>query len=180
MELMGIREYARHRGVSQAAVSKAIDSGRIAEAVQFIGKDKKKKRINVVKADQLWAENTILNNKNADHAYEGTPQTANNAKASTSTARSVKEVYSAKMEQLKYEKMVGSLVDADEVKKAARDMGLAVRDALQYLPDKLGPVLAAETDIEKVNDLLSEEIRSALDAMSRGNFQLFEIEAKHE
>lgn len=176
MELMGIREYARHRGVSQAAVSKAIDSGRIAEAVQFIGKDKKKKRINVLRADQLWAENTILNSKNADHNYEGSPKAINNNKTNTSTARSVKEVYSAKMEQLKYEKMVGSLVDADDVKKAARDMGLAVRDALQYIPDKLAPILAAESDIEKVNDLLSEEIRSALDAMSRGNFEIFEQE----
>lgn len=49
MALMGVREYARHRGVSHVAVMKAVKAGRISN---IDGK------IDPVVADREWAQNT--------------------------------------------------------------------------------------------------------------------------
>lgn len=53
MELLGQRAYARHRGCSQAAVWKAIQSGRISTVKVGTGV-----KINPRTADREWAENT--------------------------------------------------------------------------------------------------------------------------
>jgi len=55
-QLMGRNEYARHRGCAPNAVSKAIDSGRIKDAVVY--KDGRFAGIRWKWADQLWAGNT--------------------------------------------------------------------------------------------------------------------------
>ena len=55
-QLMGRNEYARHRGCAPNAVSKAIDSGRIKDAVVY--KDGRFVGIRWKWADQLWAGNT--------------------------------------------------------------------------------------------------------------------------
>ncbi len=57
--MMGCREYGRHRGVSLAAVQKAIKSGRIPEgAIERDGDGGRVKRINRDLADQAWAAST--------------------------------------------------------------------------------------------------------------------------
>ena len=66
--LMGIREYARHRGVTQSAVLDAIRHGKITEAVVM---KRGRKKIDHKKADQLWSQNTSINNRNAyDKVWE--------------------------------------------------------------------------------------------------------------
>lgn len=56
-ELVGIREYARRRGVSHTAVRKAISTGRIAGALVKV-EGRKGPAIDVASADKLWALNT--------------------------------------------------------------------------------------------------------------------------
>jgi hypothetical protein len=55
-KLAGVREYARHRGVSHTAVQKAIKTGRIAAAI--VRAKGKRDAIDVEAADRLWVANT--------------------------------------------------------------------------------------------------------------------------
>jgi hypothetical protein len=57
-KLAGVREYARHRGVSHTAVRKAIWTGRIAAAVVKGADGNGKTSIDVDAADRLWPQNT--------------------------------------------------------------------------------------------------------------------------
>lgn len=66
MALMGIREYARHRGLrSHRAVQKAIEAGRIPVVVDADGR----KKINPAEADRAWAANTDAA-KQPDHLVD--------------------------------------------------------------------------------------------------------------
>lgn len=130
------REYAAHRGVSQPAVSKAIKTGRIK--IEPNGK------IDPVKADAAWNRNTDpekrANGRTGGAATLRTPQ----ARAPTESvappaprrrahadapgddeavpkvdfnrARTVRETFSAKIEEVRYREMVGELVPRDAVK----------------------------------------------------------------
>lgn len=93
-----------------------------------------------------------------------------------SKARAAKETMAAKMAQVKYEKLTGSLVEVDEVRKAAKNIGLAIKGSLTALPNKMAPILAAETDVQKVRKYLDEEIRMALENLSRGNYDFLKEE----
>ncbi len=74
-KLLGIRAYARHRGVSPAAVRKARDTGRIAAA--FVKSGGRKKLIDVEVADRLWDANT--------DAAQQRPEAAAGSASSTSS-----------------------------------------------------------------------------------------------
>lgn len=125
------REYAAHRGVSQPAVSKAI-KGRIAAAVLPDGK------IDPVKADELWTRNTDPE-KQANGWTGGsksaktppsrapTPPPTRKSETSASTegpapaldynrARTVRETFAARIEELKYRELSGQYVSRDAVK----------------------------------------------------------------
>lgn len=127
------REYAAHRGVSQPAVSKAL-KGRIKAAILPDGK------IDPVKADQLWARNTDpekqANGWTGGAKSAKTPPTraptppatqpqenhapmgeGNNAPAlDYNRARTVRETFAARIEELKYRELSGQYVSRDAVK----------------------------------------------------------------
>ena len=161
---MGIGEYGRHRGVSSAAVRDAVNQGKISDALVF---KSKKKFIDSELADKLWVENTVVNNKN-----EGTLGGGQQKKGpSYADARAVKEAYAAKNEQLKYEKQSGLLCKVEDVERAAHNIATITRNLLMAIADKLSPILAAESDFNKINIILTKEIHQACENISLGNFE---------
>lgn len=180
-ELVSLREYARRRGVSAMAVSKAAKAGRIT---LVDGK------VDVAAADRDWPANTNPGQMafrqppapGQDEAIdsqvppsEGDQDTENGAadkdKKNTSgaaygQARAIREGYAARLAKLDYEKEVGSLVAADSVRVLAFKAARTARDQLLSLPDRLAPVLAGESDEFKVHQLLSDEIRRVCDDLA--------------
>lgn len=155
---MGLREYAAHRGVSQSSVSEAIKLGKISDAVVI---KRGLKKIDIKKADILWAQNTLPNNRNSD-------QVASNPTAQGyAKARAAKEAYAARIAQLNYEQKSGKLCRVDDIKRAASETARVTRDSLLSLPDRLAPLLAAETDLNDIKDLLIEEISKSLQNISQ-------------
>ncbi|MAW60665.1 MAG: hypothetical protein CMJ94_07500 [Planctomycetes bacterium] len=55
----------------------------------------------------------------------------------------------------------------DEVRKAGFDVSRTIRDQLLVLPYRLGPILAVESDEFTVRTRMEEEIRMALENLSR-------------
>jgi len=77
------------------------------------------------------------------------------------------EVERAKLLEIKAKVEVGKYVDADDVKLVAFNKARIVRDALMNIPERLAAVLAAETDKQRVHNMLLTELRTALEELSR-------------
>lgn len=82
--------------------------------------------------------------------------------ATYNQARTAREVYEAKLAQLKYEQEVGRLVNADEVRAEFAKQIVVVRDQFLRLPDRLAPMLIGLPDIDTIKRTIMVEVRTAL------------------
>ncbi len=159
---LSVTAYARHRGVSHVAVLKAVKSGRIVKDADGT--------IDPVKADTAWQKNTNQAQQrtkpkitsNVIIADEPTIIQQPNAGPSFAQSRAIREAYNARLAKLAYEEKSGSLVSADSVKIAWFNVLRVLRDRALNLPDRLAPLLANETDIKRVRELLDNELRQIL------------------
>jgi hypothetical protein len=160
---MSLTQYARHRGISVSAVSKAIIEGKINGAFILKGD---KKLIDPILADKLWDALSFSDNRRIKmEEMASAPAAQGYAKA-----RAAKETFSAKVAQLQYEQKAGKLCRIDDVKRAAQETARVTRDAILAMPDRLAPVLAAETDHHKIRELLIKEFHNALTNLSHVNW----------
>ncbi|MGE3624379.1 MAG: hypothetical protein AB7H77_10990 [Bdellovibrionales bacterium] len=166
---LSITAYARHRGVSHVAVLKAIKAGRIEKEPDGT--------IDPEKADAAWTRNTNQaqqrkaakpseqqRNHTDAEAHVGPPIV--NSGPSFAQSRAIKEAYNARLAKLAYEEKSGALVRADSIKVSWFNVLRVLRDRTLNLPDRLAPMLAAETDPKTVRDMLDEELRKILDDAS--------------
>lgn len=180
--------WGKKHDLSLAQVKKLIKDDVISQAVKLGGNNRK--LILEDEADQLWHDFKLkeagfftaedqAKGQDAQKFERASPGSGhrpgsmmvdNEHSGVYSKARAAKETMAAKMAQVKYEKLTGSLIEVDEVRKAAKNIGLAIKGSLTALPNKLAPILAAETDVQKVRKYLDEEIRMALENLSRGNY----------
>ena len=183
---MGLREYARHRGVAPSAVEKALKSGRIQKEADG--------SIDAVKSDAAWDRNTspaqqrktepgpvrpilptpvVLPNPPAPPVRQPTQRPAEQEPGPSAAgapnyqiSRAVRETYNAKLTRLDYEERTGKLLNAEDVAKEAFAVARRVRDRLLNIPSRMASVLASETDSKAIERLLSQELRIALEELS--------------
>jgi len=179
---LSIRAYAQHRGVSHTAVAKAIKAGRIS--VEPDGK------IDPAKADAQWARNTLpsqnLNTSAPKPAAKvatppvSTPvatvssrelppplETGRISAPDYQTSRAIREAYAARLAKLEYEERTAKLISSDEVEMRTFNLARRLRDRMQTLPRRLAAALAAEQDPRVIEQRLDDEIRQALEELSR-------------
>jgi hypothetical protein len=163
MEL-SIRGYAKHRGVTEAAVRKAISQGRISKS--------KNGKINPEKADKDWDKNTdpaqikkITPEEKPDYSQNSAP----NIGPSYQQSRAIKEAYSAKLIRLQFEKESKKLISIDEVKVSAFNAARMTRDRILNIPDRVIPKLVGKTDIFEMKEILKAELINALEELSKTN-----------
>ena len=177
---LSIRAYARHRGVSDTAVRKAIKAGRI--------KKEPDGTIDPAKADAAWERNTNQAQQRKPSANQGskirfapanqddgfappvtlapgkpTPVPKVTSGPDYQTSRAVKETYAARLAKLDFEERSKKLVNADEVRVAAFNLGRRVRDRLMTIPHRMGSVLASGLDSKQIEEILEKELRTALE-----------------
>ena len=177
MPLVTKSAYARSRGCSPAAVTTAIKSGRIKEAV--VTKDGKE-LLDFDKANDLWARNTQQQPPSTqDSAAPSKPPSDQALRAFIESlpedeipelnwSRARREHYSAEREKIGTLKDRGEVIVQSETKAEAFACARAVRDALLSLADRLAPQLAATTDARECHRLLTEEHRIALRGLADG------------
>lgn len=90
------------------------------------------------------------------------PQSSSSTNATYNQAKTAREVYEAKLAQLRFELESGRVVNADDVKSRLAARAAALREGLLQIPSRLSAVLAAESDQAKVHAALEAEIRSVL------------------
>lgn len=151
MASLSIRAYAKHRGVSDAAVRRAIDDKRITLLPDG--------QIDPEIADKEWDENT-------DKRFQPKPAVSPVPEPSTGISlqksRANKELFEALLKKLEYEEKSGKLVDRAKVEMEAFAAARVARDRLLLIPDRVAPIIIGETDMFEIKRVLREEIIRSL------------------
>jgi hypothetical protein len=179
---LSIRAYAQHRGVSHTAVAKAIKAGRISKEPDG--------SIDPIKADAQWARNTLPSQSLNTGASKPAPKVATPPVSTPvatgssrelqppvetgrisapdyQTSRAIREAYAARLAKLEYEERTAKLISSDEVEMRTFNLARRLRDRMQTLPRRLAAALAAEQDPRVIEQRLDDEIRQALEELSR-------------
>ena len=84
-------------------------------------------------------------------------------------AKRQREMAEAKMAQIKLRQLEGELVSFEGVRAAATRMSRMSRDSVLGVPSRIAPVLANESDPHKIEQLLIDYLRRALDDVAKLN-----------
>jgi len=142
--------FARHRGVTGAAVTKMIKTGRIV-----VGDDN---RIHVEAANNML-----------DGPVEQEPAPTNtDGSPDIDIERARKMKADADLAELKVKEAEGRLIPIEVIKAADFQTIRTWRDTLLGVADRLSAKCAATTDERKVNAIIMQEIRATLEAMANG------------
>lgn len=187
--LMGITEYARHRGVALQAVQYAVKRGRITRRPDGL--------LDSDQADAEWERNTEHANARygpkkkpdaagppaatghvqagrhraathaARHAEQDAAELGSAERLATgpdfNRARAAKEIYEARIKKLDYEERLGNLVSRKSVEVEAFTAFRVLRDACFNIPDRVSAQIAAETDQTVVYEILMTELRRSFE-----------------
>ncbi|MBN2887222.1 MAG: elements of external origin, partial [Chromatiaceae bacterium] len=149
---ISIRAYARHRGVTDTAVHKAIRAGRITpEADGTIDADR---------ADREWARNSDVPKagtraKAAKVVVPDASTQSNDGPASLPTggtsllqARTVNEVVKAQTNKVRLARLKGELVDRPQAIAHVFKLARSERDAWLNWPARISAQMAARLDVD--------------------------------
>lgn len=182
-ERLSIRAYSRHRGVSDTAVRKAIQSGRIT-----LGDDG---RIDPQLADAQWSVNTDAAQQrkavpqrevpqeavtSVREALSATPSPLGGMGASTGAsaggttlmqAKTANEVLKAQTNKVRLARLKGELVDKDQSVAHVFRMARAERDAWLNWPARVAAQMASAlgADSHALHVLLEKAVRDQLTAL---------------
>ncbi len=171
-KLMSLRAYARHRrrhglpGGNLSAVQKAIKTCRISA----IGG-----KIDAEVADIQWDRNTDAAQQQRGGAQASPAARADDEEKSPGPSegqlnrlREAARADAARADLLEYELGIkrGGLLPVEDVRKAAFEKARMARDQLMSIPDRLGPLIAAETDPAKVHEMLTRELRRVCEELA--------------
>lgn len=173
---ISIRAYARHRGLSDAAVRKAIKAGRITPEPDGT--------IDPKKADAQWGRQTDPAQQRPKPPEKSVPLEAVNAVRETVgdaplpssgttflQARTANEVLKAQANKVRLARLKGELVDRAKAIAHVFKLARAERDAWMNWPSRISAQLAAELQIDPhtLHVLLEREVRRHLEEL--GSFQ---------
>ena len=175
VQLMGIREYARHRGCAPSAVVKAINEERITVILD----EKGRRCVDPEVADIQWAKNTraradsvraVAPNADAQgdgagdagKALEG-PESAGQgaAKSAYSDFRAQTEAETLRKIRRENALAEGQLVERRKVDRAVFDAFRALRDAAMAVPQRAAPKCIGLADPRDIERVIDEEQRRA-------------------
>ena len=167
---LSIRAYARHRGVSDRAVRKAIQSGRIRALADGT--------IDVNDADTDWLANTdpakqrkIIHEPTAIDSVRDTLRENGRSSSGLTTfeqARTAHEIAKAHLARLQLQEKKGCLINKDKVKAQVYRLGRQVRDAWINWPSRVAAQMASELKIDEhdMHTILERFVREHLDELS--------------
>ena len=167
---ISIRAYARHRGVTDTAVHKAIRTGRITpEADGTVDADR---------ADADWARNTDSPKKGTSQRAESVvvrevsgeqttalPGSAGSGGTSLLQARTVNEVVKAQTNKVRLARLKGELVDRPQAIAHVFKLARSERDAWLNWPARISAQMAAKLGVD------SHAMHVALESALREHLQ---------
>ena len=168
-QLMGVREYARGRGVSQPYISQLIGAGRIQKYDGKIDKaevdallDSVRRKVDGRREGGPGGGRHDIQAAAAAASGPAPAAQGPNASGAYTTARAVRETTLAKIEQLNYRQRIGELAEVDAFRRGVADAYAPMVRELRSMPDRIGGRMHAEANERKARDLLSSEIERTL------------------
>lgn len=171
---ISIRAYARQRGVSEAAVRKAIKTGRVTPLPDGT--------IDPARADRQWGSNTdqAKQRRVPNEAVQtvrdaaGDPPTSPGLSSSGTTflqARTANEVLKAQTSKVRLAKLKNEVVDRAQAIAHVFKLARTERDAWLNWPARVSAQLAAELQIDAhtLHVAMEREVRRHLEEL--GEFQ---------
>lgn len=171
---VSLRAYARHRGVSDTAVRKAIKSGRIQTESDGT--------IDIAKVDKQWALNTDQAQQRKSRrttkavpkaALDAVTETLNENGASTGgttymQARTANEVLKAQTNRIKLQKLKRELVDRAKALSHIFRLARSERDSWLSWPSRVSAQMAAELEVDphKMHVTLESYVRQNLSELA--------------
>ena len=165
---MNLREYAESRGKSYQTLARWAQDGRLTTL--------KREGRSYVIPDPQALDREIAAAKSPDRGGRtpGTQideslrrqQADERAIPSFARSRAIREAFAAKLSELEFKQRSAKLVDKAELKLKLTKLHMGVRDALRTIPDRVAPIVAAETDQAKIHALLLKEIGQALEGLN--------------
>lgn len=155
-------EYARRRGCSKQAVSKAVKAGRLTLIDGMIDPEI---------ADRQWARNTDpqQQERGAPEQFEVTQRRAvalTDADGGSASGDPMLVKEKARTERLRAELLEielrqrrGELVEAVDARRVQFNLARTTRNALLALPPRLAPIFASMTDASEIERLFDSELR---------------------
>lgn len=167
-ELITQAEYARRRGCSREAVSKAIESGRIST----VGDDK---LIDPAVADIQWAQNTRSRaDSKGDEASPGADRESGRGPGGQGRvgderyfdARSRREKADADAAEMKTAELRGSLVRREDVDRAFYEIARELRDGLMACARRVASEVASLDTAEACEAVIAREHQLMLEVQA--------------
>lgn len=143
---ISIRAYARQRGVSDAAVRKAIQSGRIRTEADGT--------LDPAKADRDWARNSepLKAGQQVSLPAHHTPDSPSSSLTTSGTsllqAKTVNEVVKAQTNKVRLAKLKGELVDRNQAIAQVFKLARSERDAWLNWPARVSAEMAAKLGVD--------------------------------
>ena len=149
---LSIRAYARHRGVSDAAVRKAIAAGRITPEADGT--------LDAARADAQWSRNTEAPRVGTRTQAARAPVPADSAPTGDATAtlptggasllqaRTVNEVVKAQTNKVRLARLKGELVDRNQAIAHVFKLARTERDAWLNWPARISAQMAARLGVD--------------------------------
>jgi hypothetical protein len=145
MDLISAADYARHAGISKAAVSKQIASGRIPvygpTGEKVAAGDPGKKLINAAEADRTRSQTRIRVNVADDEepvqvepSAPRAPSAGDQGQPNLTRARTASEAHRAQLLQLDLEERRGKLIRVSKVEDALASAGEKIVRVIDQLP----------------------------------------------
>lgn len=163
-------EYAQHRGVSPAAITKHIKNGVIALNDEG--------QVDLEFSDQLlnaYTKSRLKPNKirKYEQKEEGPPPYTSpptlgahdydNLEDSYLKARADLTRHKADQAKLELQEAEKTLVKVDSVDMESFSCARRTRDAIMSVPDRVGAIIASETSVLEVKRILKEELTKSLE-----------------
>lgn len=150
-------EYAKHRGISQAMVSKMVnddrilvnDDGSVDQEISDLLLDKFSE--SPLRTDPPDTRDSMLERLSEVSSY--------------AEQRALLTGYKAEMAKIELDKAKGMVVDSVTVRDSAFTTARRVRDAILNIPDRVAPIIAAESNTHTVRTLLDTELRRSLEEL---------------
>lgn len=163
---LSLRDYAKHRGVSAMAVSKAVKGGRLSKSVVRV--NGQPKISNPELADQEWDATTDLSKApgyvreraaaRANGHQEGPPELHDGM--SLAEASAAEKYWAAKLKEQQFRERSGELVEVKEVAQKLVDTFTSCRTKLLGVPSRVRQALPElpVTSVAVIEDLIREAL----------------------
>lgn len=158
-------DFARRIGVDRAHVTRLKQAGRLVMAHGRVLVDESVARIEAtggIRPDV--ADRHAERRKARQRAETGAdePMSLGAARDLLARSKARREAALAEKEEIERDRIAGELVARADAERAMRDLGAAVRAALDCYADQVAPLVAPIGDLNEVHAVLAEQCRNVL------------------